>query len=93
MSEIFAMPYMMNFALSRPVKERQGQYSALYSIAYGIANIAAPSLGLGIAGIYGFDKMFLFFIALSFAIALGFRLMKKHFKVAMGWKIRQLNKY
>ena len=29
-SEIFAMPFMFNYALSRPGKERQGQYSALY---------------------------------------------------------------
>ncbi len=36
-SEIFAMPFMMNHALSQPLKERQGQYAALYSIAFGIA--------------------------------------------------------
>ena len=28
-SEIFCMPFMMNYALSKPIKERQGQYSAL----------------------------------------------------------------
>jgi predicted MFS family arabinose efflux permease len=72
MSEIFAMPFMMNYALSRPGKERQGQYSALYSISYGLANIAAPLLGLGIASRYGFDKMFWFFIGLSMITAGGF---------------------
>ncbi len=76
-SEIFAMPFMMNFVLSRGKKERQGQYSALYSIAYGIANIAAPSLGLGIAHLYGFDNMLLFFIGLSFIAAIGFKLILK----------------
>ena len=50
LSEIFAMPFMMNHALSSSPRERQGQYTALYSIAFGIANILAPSLGLGIAG-------------------------------------------
>lgn len=77
MSEIFAMPFMMNYALSRPGKERQGQYSALYSISYGLANIAAPLLGLGIAGKYGFDWMFYFFIALSLLTAIGFILLGK----------------
>jgi predicted MFS family arabinose efflux permease len=72
LSEIFAMPFMMNHALSRPKKERQGQYAALYSIAYGLANMAAPLLGLGIAERYGFDSMFYFFIVLSFLTALGF---------------------
>lgn len=72
MAEIFAMPFMMNFALSRPLKERQGQYSALYSISFGIANIAAPVLGLGIAAAYGFNSMFVVFIVLSLLTALGF---------------------
>ncbi len=76
-SEIFAMPFMMNYSLSRPKKERQGQYSALYSIAYGIANIAAPTVGLGIAAAYGFDNMFNFIIALSFLLASGFYWLKK----------------
>lgn len=76
-AEIFAMPFMMNFAISRPKKERQGQYSALYSISYGLANIAAPSLGLGIADNYGFGMMFTFFIGLGLLVAFGFYFLKK----------------
>ncbi len=78
LSEILAMPFMMNFVLSRPPKERQGQYSALYSISYGIANMVAPALGLGIASVFGFDSMFLFFIALSILTAAGFMMLKRH---------------
>ena len=81
LSEIFAMPFMMNHALNASPKERQGQYMALYSIAYGIANILAPSLGLGIAGKYGFDTMFYFFIGLSLVTAMGFALLNKKRKV------------
>jgi predicted MFS family arabinose efflux permease len=77
MSEIFAMPFMMNYALSKPLKERQGQYSALYSMAFGVANIAAPSIGLGIASLYGFNTMFLFFITLSIIIAIGFEIIRE----------------
>ena len=77
LAEIFAMPFMMNFSISRPKKERQGQYSALYSISYGIANIAAPSLGLGIADKYGFNTMFWFFIVMSIFTAIGFRILQK----------------
>lgn len=71
-SEIFAMPFMMNYALSRPKKERQGQYAALYSISYGIANIAAPLLGLGIASRWGFDTMFIVLIGGGVLTTLGF---------------------
>jgi len=72
MSEIYAMPFMMSIALSRPDKTRQGQYAALYSIAYGIANIAAPLIGLGIAARYGFSTMFWVLIAISTMLAFGF---------------------
>jgi len=78
LSEIFAMPFMMNFAISRPAKERQGQYSALYSISYGIANIAAPLLGLGIASKYGFDVMFYFFMGICLITAFGFLFLSKN---------------
>ncbi len=75
-AEMMAMPFMMNFSISRPPFERQGQYSALYSMAYGIANIAAPSIGLGIAGKWGFDQMFLFFGLLGLIAASGFYLLQ-----------------
>ena len=80
LSEIFAMPFMMNYTLSRPRKERQGQYSALYSIAYGIANIAAPALGLGIAAKYGFNSMFNFLIVLSLILAAAFAMLNNNTK-------------
>ena len=74
-SEVLAMPFMMNYSLSRPRKERQGQYSALYSIAYGIANICAPVVGLGTANRFGFDGMFFLLIILSLITAAGFVLL------------------
>jgi predicted MFS family arabinose efflux permease len=77
LSEILAMPFMMNYSLSRAPAERQGQYSALYSMAYGLANIFAPLLGLGIAHKFGFSVMFYFFIGLSFLAASGFWFLKK----------------
>ncbi len=80
MSEIFAMPFMMNHALSSSPKERKGQYMALYSIAFGISIILAPSLGLGIAGKFGFDNMFYFFIVLSLITAAGFAGLNKRDK-------------
>jgi predicted MFS family arabinose efflux permease len=76
-SEILAMPFMMNYALSRPVKGRQGQYAALHSIAFGTAIMTAPLIGLGIAGKFGFTTMFYFFIALSIVVATGFFLLKR----------------
>lgn len=88
-SEILAMPFMMNYSLSRPEKERQGQYSALYSIGYGIANIVAPSLGLGIANAYGFNIMFVFFMALGLLAAAGFWILDRGMKFPFGKLLKQ----
>lgn len=76
-SEIFAMPFMMNYSLSRPKTERQGQYSALYSIAWGIGFIVAPLIGLGIADHFGFDIMFYSIIIIGIATAGGFAWLNK----------------
>ncbi|MBK7128878.1 MAG: MFS transporter [Crocinitomicaceae bacterium] len=78
--EIFAMPFMMNFTLSRPAKEKQGQYAALYSAAFGIALSLAPLLGLGIANKYSFEALFMVLIALSAFTALGFYLLMRRFE-------------
>ena len=71
-SETLAMPFMMNYSLSHPKKERQGQYSALYSIAWGLGFIFAPLIGPGIADNFNFSWMFYFFIGLGLLTALGF---------------------
>ena len=72
LSEVFAMPFMMNYALSRGGEGRKGEYSALYSIAYGLSTIVAPGMGLGLADAFGFDRMLEFFMGLSLLTALGF---------------------
>jgi predicted MFS family arabinose efflux permease len=81
-SEILTMPFMMNFALSRGGEKRRGQYAALYSVAYGLASILAPLLGLGIADRYGFDVYFWFFIGLSLLNAACFYTLR-------GWFLRR----
>ena len=72
LSEIFAMPFMMNYALSRAPKDRQGQYSALYSIGFGLATITAPVIGLGIADRFGFNALFYTLISISLLLAIFF---------------------
>jgi predicted MFS family arabinose efflux permease len=75
LSEILAMPFMMNLALSRAGNGRQGQYAALYSIAFGISILLAPSVGLGIADWLSFGWMFGFFSTVSLLVAGGFMIL------------------
>lgn len=77
LAEIFAMPFMMTYALSRSTK-RQGEYTALYSIAYGIGNIVAPMIGLGIAGAYDYTTMFTVIVVLGLVTCIGFLALSKH---------------
>jgi predicted MFS family arabinose efflux permease len=77
LSEIFAMPFMMNHALSRGPSDRQGQYAALYSIAFGAATIGAPSIGLVVAEKFGFASLFYLLIAVSLLLSLLFHLIRE----------------
>lgn len=72
LSEVFAMPFMMNYSISRAHPSRVGQYVALYSIAYGIAHILAPYLGLKIAEVYSFEVLFIILICVSLLLSFGF---------------------
>ncbi len=71
-SEMFTMPFMTNYAVSRPTEDRRGQYMALYSMAYGVAHIVAPLGSLLIADQYGFYTLYLGLIVLSIVMALAF---------------------
>ncbi len=79
-SEILAMPFMMNYVLSNSPSDRQGQYSALYSIAFGVSIIAAPLVGLGIAEHSGFNAMFTFVSVTGIVTAVGFFLLGRFLK-------------
>lgn len=77
LSEILAMPFMINYAVSRPKPDRQGQYMALYSIAYGIAHIFAPLGGMYIADRLGFSNLYWTMTIASLFLAGGFYLLRK----------------
>lgn len=72
LSEIFAMPFMMNHALSRAPRGREGQYNALYSMAFGVSTITAPIIGLGVADRFGFNTLFVVLISVSLVMAVLF---------------------
>ncbi len=71
-SEMFAMPFMTNYAVSRPTEDRRGQYMALYAMAYGVAHIVAPLGSMLIADQYGFYFLYLGLIMLSVLVGLSF---------------------
>jgi predicted MFS family arabinose efflux permease len=72
LSEMFAMPFMMNYTFAKAPEERQGQYSALYSIAYASSFIASPMLGLQLADGFGFNTTIVILTILSLGLVVAF---------------------
>ena len=71
-SEILAMPFMLNYAVSRSGKSNQGRYMALYSMAYGMAHIIAPTLSMPFAEQFGFKLLYVVVIITSLLAGLWF---------------------
>lgn len=76
-SEMLAMPFMTNYAISVPGEDRRGQYMALYAMAYGVAHILAPMGSLSLADTFGFKILYGSMAVLSFLIALAFFSLRK----------------
>lgn len=55
--EIFAMPFMNAYWISRTVQSNRGQYAALYSVAFACAQTVGPYAGSLVAGHYGYKML------------------------------------
>jgi predicted MFS family arabinose efflux permease len=71
-SEIYAMPYMMDYVIKRSSEERKGQYTALYSVAFAGSIIFATKVGLGSGELFGFDVTYFTFAVLMSLLAFAY---------------------
>ncbi|MDB5229818.1 MAG: transporter [Chitinophagaceae bacterium] len=55
--EMLSMPFMNSFMITRAQESNRGQYAALYTIAWAIAQIAAPAGGSQIIEHWGFTTL------------------------------------
>ena len=79
---MFAMPFMINFAVFRPSEDRRGQYMALYTMSYGVAHIVAPWGSMYMADVYGFDVTYISLAVMCFFLTLGFYFLKSDWKTS-----------
>lgn len=63
--EMIAFPFSNAFAMDRAKKGNQGEYMALYSIAFSIAHIFGHNLGLQLIDNMGFDNTWFIITSLS----------------------------
>ena len=79
--EMLSMPFMNSYWISRSNDFNRGDYAALYTMAWGTAQIASPSLGGYIADNYGFQLLWWIICSIAIITGLGYyRLMSSNRK-------------
>jgi predicted MFS family arabinose efflux permease len=76
-SEIFAMPFMNAFSIGRSKPHNRGQYSALHSMTWSIAQISAPLIGTQTIAHFGFDTLWYILGSFGVVSAVGFVWLKR----------------
>ena len=77
--EMLSMPFMNTFWIGRSSDHNRGQYAAMYTMGWGIAQVSGPSTGGWVADHYGFNVLWWIILGLSAISALGFYLLtRKH---------------
>lgn len=72
--EMLSMPFMNAFWISRSNENNRGEYSALYTIAWSIAQIIGPAYGAFLIQYGGFKLFWWFLTAICLCSSLGFML-------------------
>jgi predicted MFS family arabinose efflux permease len=70
--EIFVMPFSTSWATKRAGEVKTGQYMALYSISYAVANVVAPMMGTQIIAAFGFSTLWVVSAIIALFTLLGF---------------------
>ncbi len=70
--EIMSMPFMNSFWIARCNDKNRGQYAALYTIAWGTANVLGPYLCSALVDATSFEMMFIVLGATLMVTAFGF---------------------
>ncbi len=80
--EMFVMPFSSNYVFGRSEGSKQGQYMALYTMSYSVANIIAPFLGTQVITAWGYHVLWYLVAGLALVTWVGFWFMSNKFQVA-----------
>jgi len=76
-SEMFSMPFMNSFWISRSSEYNRGEYAALYSMSWSAAQVCAPLIGGAITAYGGFSLLWWALCGLSVVAGAGYWLLYK----------------
>ncbi len=74
--EVFSMPFMNSYWVSRTAMNNRGQYAGLYTVAWSIAQVLGPSTGTIIAENYGFTTLWWVIGGICIIAAVGYKLLQ-----------------
>ena len=80
-SEMFAMPFMNTFWISRSNEYNRGEYAALYTMSWSAAQVIAPVTGGAIIAFGGFDLLWWALCGLSVVAAVGYYLLYRFVRI------------
>jgi predicted MFS family arabinose efflux permease len=75
--EMLSMPFMNTYWISRSADNNRGQYAALYTMAWGTAQIAGPSVGGYVADRYSFNVLWYLIFAITVLAGFGYNRLAK----------------
>lgn len=73
--EMFALPFINAFVMSRADDSNRGQYAAGYTISWSVSQVVGPSTGFFLAERYGYNFLWVVLISLLVVCAFGFKLL------------------
>ena len=77
LGEIFVMPFSSNFVFSRSAGSSQGQYMAIYGIAWSVANTLAPLYGTQVIAAWGYQTLWILLAIQAMVVWVGFWFLEK----------------
>jgi predicted MFS family arabinose efflux permease len=75
--EMLVMPFSSNYVYGRSSGSKQGQYMALYTMAYSVANILAPLFGTQVIAAWGYSTLWYLLAILAGITWFGFWFLDK----------------
>ncbi len=80
--EILSMPFMNSFWIGRTAENNRGSYAAMYTIAWSVAQIAAPAFGSQVIVHKGYPALFWVLFSICTIGSAGFYLLGRYVKKA-----------
>ncbi len=77
LGETFVMPFSFSWATKRAGTARQGEYMALYGMAYSVSNVLGPLVGTQVIAAYGYNVFWALLLFLSAVTFVGFWLLER----------------